>query len=168
MGDGPGGPDGAAPGTEGDTGISPGTAGNLGITGMSPADAGVTGNPSTSSATAINALLNAIPVVGPVLSAIDFGAQAKGDPGFSPGVSGPEGNAAQGGGPGEVSKTIRDIQTALPQTRPQQSVLPAAVEPISLLADELRRKRIGRQETILTRRGALSEAPTYKPTLLGQ
>ena len=42
-----------------------------------------------------------------------------------------------------------------------------ALEDDKVTEEDIRRRRMGRQETILTR-GALSDAPTYKPTLLGQ
>ena len=88
---------------------------------------------------------------------------AQGDPNFSPGNTGPGTTGAQGGGPtGPVSQTLSTITQAL--------AAPAPVEPpvTPPLVDDRQRKRVGRQETILTSRSALSDAPTFRPTLLGQ
>ena len=84
-----------------------------------------------------------------------FGSIAQGDP--------------SGGGPmggtglenvAPVSRTAKAIQAVVnPPTPPVQ---PRA------LSDDRKRKRFGRQETILTSRSALSDAPTVRPTLLGQ
>jgi hypothetical protein len=43
-----------------------------------------------------------------------------------------------------------------------------ALEDTGIDAAALQRKRIGRSSTILTRPSGLSDAPTTKPTLLGQ
>ena len=71
------------------------------------------------------------------------------------------------GGPGfdytaPVSQTSRAITQAV---APPAPVTPPPAAP---LADDRKRNRIGRQETILTSRSALSDAPTVRPTLLGQ
>ena len=94
-----------------------------------------------------------------------FGNIAQGDPNFSPGNTGPGTTGAQGGGPtvsGPVSQTSRAITQAVSAPAP---VEPPVTPP---LVDDRQRKRVGRQETILTSRSALSDAPTYRPTLLGQ
>jgi len=85
-----------------------------------------------------------------------FGSIAQGDPSGTP----------PSGGPGfdytaPVSQTSRAIT--------QEIAPPVAPPPVAPpLADDRKRKRVGRQETILTSRSALSDAPTVRPTLLGQ
>ena len=76
----------------------------------------------------------------------------------APGDPGPTGGP--GGYNSPVSQTIKAITKAVaaPVAKP---VTPPPV-------DDRRRKRVGRQETILTSRSALSDAPTVRPTLLGQ
>ena len=100
------------------------------------------------------ALMNAILYGG---TGETFGSIAQGDPSGTP----------PSGGPGldytaPVSQTSRDITQAV---APPAPVTPPPAAP---LADDRKRKRIGRQETILTSRSALSDAPTFRPTLLGQ
>ena len=98
------------------------------------------------------ALMNAILYGG---TGETFGSIAQGDPSGTP----------PSGGPGldytaPVSQTSRAITQAV--TAPvEQPITPP-------LVDDRQRKRVGRQETILTSRSALSDAPTFRPTLLGQ
>ena len=109
----------------------------------------------------LGALLGSLPgsVIGGLMGAMSSFAQ--GDPNFVAGNTGPGTTGAQGGGPtGPVSQTSKAIiqAVAAPVAKP---VTPPPV-------DDRRRKRVGRQETILTSRSALSDAPTVRPTLLGQ
>ena len=85
-----------------------------------------------------------------------FGDLAQGDP---------AGGRGDIGGPDmPVSQTSRAITQAVAPPAPVAPPPP----PAAPLADDRKRKRIGRQETILTSRSALSDAPTFRPTLLGQ
>lgn len=173
MGGGPGGGDGAAPGTEGNLGISPGTAGNLGIS-ASGADVGVSrGGGGSTSAGDLDALITAIPVVGPInagMSILGMGslgslAQGDPDPAFGTGVSGPEGSPGVGGGPSDPlrSNVRRRAGTIL-----KSPATPSPLLETPTISEALfKRKKFGRPETILTSRGALDES-TIKPTLLGQ
>ena len=90
-------------------------------------------------------------VIGAVAS---LGEGAPGDPGPT-------------GGPGldyPVSQTTKAITQAVAAPVAKPVTPPPTPPPV----DDRHRKRIGRQETILTSRSALSDAPTYRPTLLGQ
>ena len=84
-----------------------------------------------------------------------IGQIAQGDPSGTGPAGGPGGVVSPG------STTLRAITRAIAQP----AAAPFTVKP---LADDTKRKRVGRQETILTSRSALSDAPTLKPTLLGQ
>ena len=170
------------PGGEGEGGGgSPGGPGGPGGTGPSGTGGGSSGgNVSTSSGfgnlgfsrDAINLIMDFLPglnLAQGLMMALNegkgFGDIAQGDPNFSPGNTGPGTTGAQGGGPtvsGPVSQTSRAITQAV--------AAPAPVEtPVTPpLVDDRQRKRVGRQETILTSRSALSDAPTIRPTLLGQ
>ena len=79
--------------------------------------------------------------------------QAQGDPGG--------GYSGTGGGPTDFLARPTMVQKALtapiPQAPAKTPVIPAPAA---------KRKRVGRQETILT--SGLSDTPTFKPTLLGQ
>ena len=87
-----------------------------------------------------------------------IGQIAQGDPSGTGPAGGPGGVVSPG------STTLRAITQAL--APPPAPVAPPPVAPP--LADDRKRKRVGRQETILTSRSALSDAPTFRPTLLGQ
>ena len=74
--------------------------------------------------------------------------------------------AAAGAGAAVYSATRPTPKLDKPAPPPvAPPVAPPAVKP---LADDTKRKRLGRQETILTSRSALSDAPPVRPTLLGQ
>ena len=108
-------------------------------------------------------MLGSLPgsVIGGLMGAMSSFAQ--GDPSFVAGNTGPGTTGAQGGGPtGPVSQTSRAIIQAV--AAPTPVAKPVTPPPV----DNRRRKRVGRQETILTSRSALSDAPTVRPTLLGQ
>ena len=83
----------------------------------------------------------------------NFSQPAPGDPGPT-------------GGPGGYNSPVS--QTTKVITKAVAPPAPVAPPPSPSLEADRRRKRVGRQETILTSRSALSEAPTYSPTLLGQ
>ena len=152
----PGSPGGAVPGGDIGFGFGPG---------------GGNGSNNSEHVGFMNDLTSLMPAVN-LMSAVlfgftgkGFGNIAQGDPNFSPGNTGPGTTGAQGGGPtvsGPVSQTSRAITQAI---APPAPVTPPPAAP---LADDRKRNRIGRQETILTSRSALSDAPTYRPTLLGQ
>ena len=156
MGDGPGG---GPSGTDADfAGINA----DIGLPGSSP-------DPLGSSKTAAKSILTTtIPVLGPVLGLTGILDGAVGDPNAGQGVSGPEGGGGVGGGPGNFPGPQAPITApsapAAPPTTP--AVIPDTITNIK--DADLKRKRIGRQETILTSRGALSEPSIYRPTLLGQ
>jgi len=78
----------------------------------------------------------------------------------APGDPGPTGGP--GGYNSPVSQTIKAITKAVAPPAP------VAPPPSPSLEADRSRKRVGRQETILTSRSALSDAPTVRPTLLGQ
>ena len=109
----------------------------------------------------LTAIMNAI-VYGGTLATTGkgqtFGDLAQGDPSGTGPTGGPGGVVSPG------STTLRAITQAL--APPPAPVAPPPVAPP--LADDRKRKRVGRQETILTSRSALSDAPTFRPTLLGQ
>ena len=152
----PGSPGGAVPG--GDIGFGFGPGGSNGGFSHNSEHVGFI-NDLTSLMPAVN-LMSAV-LFG--FTGLGFGDIAQGDPNFSPGNTGPGTTGAQGGGPtGPVSQTLSTITQAL--------AAPAPVEPpvTPPLVDDRQRKRVGRQETILTSRSALSDAPTFRPTLLGQ
>jgi hypothetical protein len=110
----------------------------------------------------------AIPLGGMLLSGSGAFNDATGDPNSGQGVNGPEGGGGVGGGPGDFPTPQAPITApAAPAPVP---VTPAVIpDTIAKIKDaDLKRKRIGRQETILTSRGALSEPSIYRPTLLGQ
>ena len=84
-----------------------------------------------------------------------FGSIAQGDPSGGSPIGGPGfDNTAP------VSQTSRAITQAIAP--------PAAPPPAPPMSDDRKRNRVGRQETILTSRSSLSDAPTFRPTLLGQ
>ena len=103
----------------------------------------------------LTAIMNAIVYAGTFATTGQgqtFGDLAQGDP---------SGGSPIGGGPADpVSQTSRAITQAIAP--------PAAPPPAPPMSDDRQRKRIGRQETILTSRSALSDTPTFRPTLLGQ
>jgi hypothetical protein len=84
------------------------------------------------------------------------------NPAFGRGVSGPDTGVGVGGGPGDFLIGSTMVQKAL--AAPVAPVAPVKLPVIPAPAPQ--RKRFGRQETILT--SGLSEATTFKPTLLGQ
>jgi hypothetical protein len=148
---------GGAPGGPGD---APGPGG--GFNEGSPPIGGYGGQ------TAANLALNAIPVIGPVLSAVGFADLAQGDPNSGQGVSGPDGGGGVGGGPGDFPVVPGPGGSSAPAA--PLPVTPSVIpDTITQIKDaDLKRNRIGRKETILTSRGALSEPSIYRPTLLGQ
>jgi len=109
----------------------------------------------------MNTVLNMIPPTALVQGLMyagtgqGFGDIAQGDPSGTGPTGGPGGVVSPG------STTSRAITRAIAQP----AAAPLTVTP---LADDTKRKRVGRQETILTSRSALSDAPTFRPTLLGQ
>ncbi len=123
---------------------------------------------SLSNSALIDFLMTPIPVVGPLnaLSAMlgfnSFGQIAQGDPNpaFGRGVSGAGGSGGVGGGPAGGGSTF--AQRALTAPIRAAALAPRPVPK----AKAPEKKRIGRQETILT--SGLSDATTFKPTLLGQ
>ena len=161
---GPGGPGGTGPGGPGPGGGPSG----LGMGGIFGDFSGDFGDPNGANfglnrqgqRNFMDTILNLTPVA--LMNAIlyggtgeTFGSIAQGDPSGTP----------PSGGPGldytaPVSQTSRAITQAV--TAPvEQPITPP-------LVDDRQRKRVGRQETILTSRSALSDAPTFRPTLLGQ
>ena len=94
-------------------------------------------------------------LLGAVIGAM--GSQAQGDPSGG----GPSGGGPAAPAPAPVSQTMKAIEQVIASP-------PVAQPAAKPMLDDRKRKRIGRQETILTKRSALSEAPTSRPTLLGQ
>ncbi len=105
----------------------------------------------------VTAVMNAILYGGTLFSGgkgLTFGDIVQGDPGGrGPGFGGPAGSTL-------VQKQVAQALAPAPPAAPLEPapVVPPATE---------RRKRVGRQETILTK-GVLGEASVLKPTLLGQ
>ena len=156
---------GGAPGEPG----SPGGAVSGGDIGFGFGPGGGNGSNNSEHVGFMNFITNlTVPFMSALLYAgtgLGFGDIAQGDPNFSPGNTGPGTTGAQGGGPtvsGPVSQTSRAITQAVAPPAP------VAPPPAAPLVDDRQRKRVGRQETILTSRSALSDAPTFRPTLLGQ
>ncbi|OEU68404.1 MAG: hypothetical protein BBJ57_02245 [Desulfobacterales bacterium PC51MH44] len=91
-------------------------------------------------------------------------------PGFGRGVSGSSGGPGVGGGPevgGWSSPVIGSTFAQRGLTTPFRAAAPVKPPvPEPKPAFDPKKKRTGRQETILT--SGLSDAPTFKPTLLGQ
>ena len=109
--------------------------------------------------TFMNTVLNLIPPTA-MVQALLYGGTGRGLGDIAQGGPAP----APGGGPADpapVSQTMKAIEQVI---APPPVAQPAAKP----MLDDRKRKRIGRQETILTKRSALSEAPTSRPTLLGQ
>ena len=116
---------------------------------------------------------------GSILGSVLLAATSIADPGGS--VEAPFGSVSGGAqtgvvppsGTGTGSETSRQIATALAAPI-APSLAPAPVAPIapslgpSIGTADIKRKRIGRQETILTSRSSLSDTSTARPTLLGQ
>ena len=174
---GPGGPGGTGPsGSEAPSGF-----GGLGIMGTEAdiSDAfgaagfgGTFGNNTTNLFLSLQSWLNRTVTVDNVLDqnpftwALNRGVEAvTGTPlsGFAqpaPGDPGPT------GGPGGYNSPVSQTTKAI--TKAVAPPAPVAPPPSPSLEADRRRKRVGRQETILTSRSALSDAPTYSPTLLGQ
>ena len=100
--------------------------------------------------------------VGSLLAGVMAGATAFADPGGS--ISAPLGSVSGGRTGSETSRAIADALAA-PTPAPVAPVAPIAP---SLGEADKKRKRIGRQETILTSRSSLSDTSTAQPTLLGQ
>lgn len=144
--------------------------------GLGPPGPSASPSKSTSPET-LNALITALPVIGPVNAGLEaaglttLGDLAKGDPNpdFGTGVSGPEGSPGVGGGPTDFSKSKKNQKTVA-KTAPQKTQTPTTLDDIFKspppVIDISKRRRFGRQQTILT--GDLGEAPVARPTLLGQ
>lgn len=107
--------------------------------------------------------------VGSLLAGTMAGVTSFADPGGS--VAAPLGSVSGGN-----SETSRQIAAALAAPI-APSLAPAPAAPVAPIAPSLgpsigtadiKRKRIGRQETILTSRSSLSNTSTAQPTLLGQ
>ena len=162
------GPIGAAAGAFGGVvgGASPAFGGNVGtVPDFSSEHTGFSAQTGFETGSLLGTFFGGLPgsVIGGLIGAMSSFAQ--GDPNFSPGNTGPGTTGAQGGGPtvsGPVSQTSRAITQAVAPPAP------VAPPPAAPLVDDRQRKRVGRQETILTSRSALSDAPTFRPTLLGQ
>ena len=148
-----GAPGGTGPGGESGIGSSGGGGGFDGFLGF-------LGNMFSGemNAAAMSAL--AIPFPGNIM-ALGLLPSAQGDPNATPGVTGPEGSSAgQGGGPPafQMSTLAQQALTAPP--------VPAPVKAPAKTIRPAPRRRVGRQETILT--SGLADTPSYQPTLLGQ
>ena len=159
------GPIGAAAGAFGGIvgGASPAVGGNVGTVPDFGEHTGFSAQTGFETGSLLGMLFGGLPgsVIGGLMGAMSSFAQ--GDPNFVAGNTSPGTTGAQGGGPtGPVSQTSRAITQAVATPAPvAQPVTPPPV-------DDRKRKRVGRQETILTSRSALSDAPTFRPTLLGQ
>ena len=119
--------------------------------------------PTSTDPTTVNSIISfALPfpfnAVHTVLSSFDKGLANFAQP--APGDPGPT------GGPGGYNRPISQTLKAITQAVAPPA--PVAPPPSPSLEADRRRKRVGRQETILTSRSALSDAPTVRPTLLGQ